>query len=260
MQHHAKLSICTTGSFQHTKRNLVRYSKPTSITQKGPARVTSCGPLDACDTGTSCAAGPAGRLRADRLEPRTQTGTQGISPCGSYGAICAQPATPPIAIGAGSSDGPAARALRRAVPRRPSGAATAQPRAADRRAALRYPSRGVARNAARGAATSPKTQKARRGRSPRGPLSAHIEKRPPRARPQRRGSPGPIPNPAVKPAFAESTAARGCGRAGRRARGGRFSFCAQGRHRRPGRSHRARCERPAGGCCPCGPLCVLGDA
>ena len=51
---------------------------------------------------------------------------------------------------------------RRAAPRRPSGAATAQPRAADRRAALRYPSRGVARNAARGAATSPKTQKARR--------------------------------------------------------------------------------------------------
>ena len=50
--------------------------------------------------------------------------------------------------------------------------------------------------------------------------------RPPRARPQRRGSPGPIPNPAVKPAFAESTAALGCGRAGRRARGGRFSICA----------------------------------
>ena len=50
--------------------------------------------------------------------------------------------------------------------------------------------------------------------------------RPPRARPQRRGSPGPIPNPAVKPAFAESTAALGCGRAGRRARGGRFSTCA----------------------------------
>ena len=48
--------------------------------------------------------------------------------------------------------------------------------------------------------------------------------RPPRARPQRRGSPGPIPNPAVKPAFAESTAAQGCGRAGRRARGGRFSI------------------------------------
>ena len=52
--------------------------------------------------------------------------------------------------------------------------------------------------------------------------------RPPRARPQRRGSPGPIPNPAVKPAFAESTAAKGCGRAGRRARGGRFSLRAQG--------------------------------
>ena len=51
--------------------------------------------------------------------------------------------------------------------------------------------------------------------------------RPPRARPQRRGSPGPIPNPAVKPAFAESTAAPGCGRAGRRARGGRFSSCAR---------------------------------
>ena len=60
--------------------------------------------------------------------------------------------------------------------------------------------------------------------------------RPPRARPQRRGSPGPIPNPAVKPAFAESTAARGCGRAGRRARGGRFSIGA-------GRG-------PRGGCCP----------
>ena len=56
--------------------------------------------------------------------------------------------------------------------------------------------------------------------------------RPPRARPQRRGSPGPIPNPAVKPAFAESTAARGCGRAGRRARGGRFSSCARGIARR----------------------------
>ena len=221
MQHHAKLSICTTGSFQHTKRNLVRYSKPTSITQKGPARVTSCGPLDACDTGTSCAAGPAGRLRADRLEPRTQTGTQGISPCGSYGAICAQPATPPIAIGAGSSDGPAARALRRAVPRRPSGAATAQPRAADRRAALRYPSRGVARNAARGAATSPKTRKGPQGDSPRGPLSAHIEKRPPRAR-----RPAlPQPRAAVLSAKAGLTAGFGMGpgdpRLCGRARGGR---------------------------------------
>ena len=67
--------------------------------------------------------------------------------------------------------------------------------------------------------------------------------RPPRARPQRRGSPGPIPNPAVKPAFAESTAARGCGRAGRRARGGRFSISAV----------KARRGYP-----PCGPYRVFG--
>ena len=64
--------------------------------------------------------------------------------------------------------------------------------------------------------------------------------RPPRARPQRRGSPGPIPNPAVKPAFAESTAALGCGRAGRRARGGRFSTCAE--------------RGLQGDAAPCGPL------
>lgn len=147
MQHHAKLSICTTGSFQHTKRNLVRYSKPTSITQKGPARVTSCGPLDACDTGTSCAAGPAGRPRADRLGPRTQTGTQGISPCGSYDAICAQPATPPIAIGAGPSGGPAA-------PLRPS--------------------RGGARRAAQKPKAGPKTRKGPQGAvPPRASLGAY---------------------------------------------------------------------------------------
>ena len=48
--------------------------------------------------------------------------------------------------------------------------------------------------------------------------------RPARARPWRRGSPGPIPNPEVKPAIAESTAASGCGRIGRRARPGRFRF------------------------------------
>ena len=48
--------------------------------------------------------------------------------------------------------------------------------------------------------------------------------RPARARPWRRGSPGPIPNPEVKPAIAESTAASGCGRIGRRARGGRFGM------------------------------------
>ena len=37
-------------------------------------------------------------------------------------------------------------------------------------------------------------------------------------------TPGPIPNPEVKPAIAESTAASGCGRIGRRARGGRFGM------------------------------------
>lgn len=46
--------------------------------------------------------------------------------------------------------------------------------------------------------------------------------RPARARPWRRGSPDPIPNSEVKPAIAESTAATGCGRIGRRARGGCF--------------------------------------
>ena len=64
--------------------------------------------------------------------------------------------------------------------------------------------------------------------------------RPPRARPQRRGSPGPIPNPAVKPAFAESTAAQGCGRAGRRARGGRFSICCACAPRAPRARHAPR--------------------
>ena len=71
--------------------------------------------------------------------------------------------------------------------------------------------------------------------------------RPPRARPQRRGSPGPIPNPAVKPAFAESTAAQGCGRAGRRARGGRFAICARGGVAAP-EARTARREGPAGDC------------
>ena len=76
--------------------------------------------------------------------------------------------------------------------------------------------------------------------------------RPPRARPQRRGSPGPIPNPAVKPAFAESTAAQGCGRAGRRARGGRFS----GAHgaASPRRKRARRAGRGPQGIAPCGPL------
>ena len=47
---------------------------------------------------------------------------------------------------------------------------------------------------------------------------------PPWARPRRGGSPGPIPNPAVKPPIAESTAAQGRGRTGRRAHGGCFPF------------------------------------
>ena len=71
----------------------------------------------------------------------------------------------------------------------------------------------------------------RQGRPGQGFLAGFIE-RPrgsaPRERDHRGGDrPGPIPNPAVKPAFAESTAARGCGRAGRRARGGRFSIGAE---------------------------------
>ena len=57
--------------------------------------------------------------------------------------------------------------------------------------------------------------------------------RPARARPWRRGSPGPIPNPEVKPAIAESTAASGCGRVGRRARGGRFSLFRAAHRARP---------------------------
>ena len=77
--------------------------------------------------------------------------------------------------------------------------------------------------------------------------------RPPRARPQRRGSPGPIPNPAVKPAFAESTAAPGCGRAGRRARGGRFSMPARLRARGDARRRAACAGRgPQGGVAPAG--------
>ena len=48
------------------------------------------------------------------------------------------------------------------------------------------------------------------------------DERPARARPWRRGSPDPVPNSAVKPAVAESTAAPGCGRIGSLARAGRF--------------------------------------
>ena len=56
------------------------------------------------------------------------------------------------------------------------------------------------------------------------------EERPARARPWRRGSPDPVPNSAVKPAVAESTAAPGCGRIGSLARAGRF-FAPRGRLR-----------------------------
>lgn len=90
----------------------------------------------------------------------------------------------------------------------------------------------------------------------RGPGRLHREaagERPPRARPQRRGSPGPIPNPAVKPAFAESTAALGCGRAGRRARGGRFSMLARFRARGDARGRAACAGRgPQGDVAPAG--------
>ena len=85
----------------------------------------------------------------------------------------------------------------------------------------------------------------RQGRPGEGTWQARIQRaageRPPRARPQRRGSPGPIPNPAVKPAFAESTAAPGCGRAGRRARGGRFSISARRRAPRAPHAPREAC-------------------
>lgn len=82
--------------------------------------------------------------------------------------------------------------------------------------------------------------------------------RPPRARPQRRGSPGPIPNPAVKPAFAESTAAQGCGRAGRRARGGRFSMLARFRARGDVRRRAACAGRGPQGGCPLRPFLRFG--
>ena len=63
-----------------------------------------------------------------------------------------------------------------------------------------------------------------------GRASRHLEsadlrlrgERPARVRPWRRGSPDPVPNSEVKPALAESTAASGCGRLGRRTRAWRF--------------------------------------
>ena len=98
----------------------------------------------------------------------------------------------------------------------------------------------------------------------RGPGRLEYERaageRPPRARPQRRGSPGPIPNPAVKPAFAESTAAQGCGRAGRRARGGRFSMLARLRARGDARGRAACAGRGPQGGCPLAGLSVFRGA
>ena len=73
----------------------------------------------------------------------------------------------------------------------------------------------------------------RGGAAPGGSYTGAAGERPPRARPWRRGSPGPIPNPEVKPAIAESTAASGCGRVGRRARGGRFSLFRAAHRARP---------------------------
>ena len=73
----------------------------------------------------------------------------------------------------------------------------------------------------------------RGGAAPGGSYTGAAGERPPRARPWRRGSPGPIPNPEVKPAIAESTAASGCGRVGRRARGGRFSLFRAAHDARP---------------------------
>lgn len=60
---------------------------------------------------------------------------------------------------------------------------------------------------------------------PRAPRTARRlpRERLPRAEPWSGGSPDPIPNSAVKPHLAESTAARGRGRTGRSARRGRFS-------------------------------------
>ena len=89
--------------------------------------------------------------------------------------------------------GNAARALRQAVPRRPSGAATAQPRAADRRAALLRPlrpSRGGARRAAQKPKPGPKTRKGPQGGGPpAGLLGARGARRPARmSRRMRRAS------------------------------------------------------------------------
>ena len=126
-------------------------------------------------------------------------------------------------------------------------------------------------SAVRSAHSPPNAQKARRGRSPRGPLSAHIEKRPPRAR-----RPAlPQPRAAVLSAKAGLTAGFGMGpgdpRLCGRARGGRSPAALSmepARNPCPGRpwrphgghgskmTHRARCFNR--GCEELGLLVPLG--
>ena len=186
--------------------------------------MTSCGSLDAYDTGTSCAVGPAGRPRANHLGSRTQTGPQGILPCGSCGAICFRPRFATLAM---------QQVRERRKPRDgfPDNATRAFQRLDDpiaahkgrlRRESAEPPQDPIA----------PRRAKARRGRSPCGPSRrlrrmrramprAQNEKRPPRAR-----RPAlPQPGAAVLSAKAGLTAGFGMGpgdpRLCGRARGGR---------------------------------------
>jgi len=80
----------------------------------------------------------------------------------------------------------------------------------------------------------------------------------PRAEPQSGGSPDPIPNSAVKPRLAESTAAPGRGRTGRSARRGRFPIVPRARPC-------AGADAPANGAdavfgTPRGAFCFLGPS
>lgn len=90
---------------------------------------------------------------------------------------------------------------------------------------------------------------------PRAPRTARRlpRERLPRAEPWSGGSPDPIPNSAVKPHLAESTAAPGRGRTGRSARRGRFSA-----FRPPWRDGRT-CRRRGSDGRPASPL-VRGSA
>ena len=93
------------------------------------------------------------------------------------------------------------------------------------------------------------------GGAPGGPQGPR--EHPPRAEPQRGGSPDPIPNSAVKPLFAESTAAPGRGRIGRSARGGCFFSIHS--PRRPARGGGAVLCR-GGARAPAGGFSALGGA